>query len=154
MGTFLPPPVPFHRFERPFGMTPRAFAAYARACDQARISPNRICQTVGNYPRSKGYHLQDGVLNGEPYCAAVDLAVNDLSPVQRDQFLESLARCGFAAWYRSGPKWRFDEHVHAIYAGVPMKWQLREQVRQWNSERRQSGHKPLRWEGNWRRFWA
>jgi len=41
-------------------MAPPAFAAYLKACEQARINPNRIGQTIGNDPRSKGYHLQDG----------------------------------------------------------------------------------------------
>jgi len=134
-------------------MAPPAFAAYVKACIAAHINPNRIGQTIGNDSRSKGYHLRDGIWQGEPYCAAVDLGVNDLSPAKRSELLESLAQRGFIGWYRSGPRWRFDEHVHAVYAGLPMKPQLREQVRKWNRERQTNGRKSLWWQGKWRRFW-
>ena len=154
VGVVLTPSIPFRRFERPYGMAPIAFRAFLQACNAAKVSPNRIAQTLGNNPRSKGYHLQDGVLNGESYCAAVDLGVSDLSPAKRGAFLEAMACVGFIAWYRSGPKWVGDEHVHAVYAGLPMKPQLRAQVRLWSRERARSGRKPLRWQKKWRKFWA
>lgn len=151
----LPLPIPQARppFLRPSGMAPVAFQAFLQACHAARVHPFRISQTLGDAPRSKGYHLRDGTLNGEDYSAAVDLGVDDLTPHKRAELLESLARVGFAAWYRSGPKWKNGEHVHAVYAGLPMKSQLQEQVRLWNRERRQSGHKALRWQKSWYRFW-
>jgi len=140
-------------FTRPYGMTPVAFKALIQACNAAQVAPRRIGQTLGNHPLSKGYHLKDGVLHGEPYCAAVDLGASDLTPHKRAELLEALARCGFAAWYRSGPKWAGDEHVHAIYAGLSMKAQLKEQVRLWNRERRKSGRKIFKWQKRWRRYW-
>lgn len=140
-------------FARPYGMTPVAFKAFIQACNAAQVQPRRIGQTLGNNPRSHGYHLKDGVLQGKPYCAAVDLGARDLSRHKRAELLEALARCGFAAWYRSGSKWEGDEHVHAIYAGLPMKPQLKQQVRLWLRERRQSRRRPLRWQKKWRRFW-
>ena len=151
----LPRPIPQPKppFLRPSGMAPVAFKAFIQACHVAGVHPFRISQTLGNYPRSKGYHLRDGTLNGEDYSAAVDMGVNDLTPHKRTELLEALGRVGFAAWYRSGPRWKNDEHVHAVYAGLPMKPQLQEQVRLWNRERRQSGRKALRWQRSWRRFW-
>ena len=135
-------------------MAPVAFKAFLQACNAAKVNPNRIGQTLGDHPRSKGYHLRDGTLGGEDYCAALDLGVNDLTPSKRAEFLEAMARCGFAAWYRSGPKWKGGEHVHAVYAGLPMKAQLQGQVRLWNSERRGRQQKPLKWQKSWRRFWG
>lgn len=153
VGAILPPPIPFRRFTRPYGMAPVAFKAFVQACNAAKVSPLRISQTLGNNPRSKGYHLQDGTIGGKPYSAAVDLGVNDLTPAKRGELLEALARCGFAAWYRSGPRWKNAEHVHAVYAGLPMKSQLQEQVRVWNRQQRQGGRKARRWQRMWRRFW-
>ncbi|BCM94343.1 hypothetical protein IAD21_06250 [Abditibacteriota bacterium] len=148
-------PIPHPRppFLRPSGMAPVAFTAFLQACHAAKVHPFRIFQTLGDAPRSKGYHLRDGTLNGEDYSAAVDLGVEDLSPHKRAELLEALGRVGFAAWYRSGPKWQNGEHVHAVYAGLPMKPQLQEQVRLWNRERGKSGRKALRWQKSWRRFW-
>ena len=134
-------------------MVPVAFAAFIQACHAAKVHPFRIGQTLGDHPRSKGYHLRDGVVNGEPYCAAVDLGVDDLTPHKRAEFLEALARVGFAAWFRTGPRWKNAEHVHAVYAGLPMKSQLQSQVQLWNRERRHSGRPKLRWQKSWRRFW-
>jgi hypothetical protein len=144
-------------WERPYGMAPQAFSAYLRACREAGISPARIGQTIGDHPRSVGYHKRDGVLKikGEEieYSAAVDLAAADLPEWQRQKFLRALAKQGFAAWYRSGPKWKDGEHIHAIYATLPMKPQLRGQVLEWLRDRRISGAKPLKWETQLRRRW-
>ncbi len=134
-------------------MAPVAFKEFVQACNAAQVSPRRISQTLGDNPRSKGYHQRDGVVKGQPYSAAVDLGVDDLTRAKRTELLEALARCGFAAWYRSGPRWESDEHVHAVYAGLPMKSQLQKQVRVWNRERRKRGRKTLRWQKKWRRFW-
>jgi hypothetical protein len=72
--TFMLKPPPL---TRPYGMAPQAFAAFMRACNRMKVSPYRIGQTIGNHPRSVGYHQRDGVLkvNGQniDYCAAVDL---------------------------------------------------------------------------------
>lgn len=151
----LPVPVPSPRppYLRPKGMAPVAFAAFLQACSAAKVHPFRISQTLGDNPRSKGYHLRDGTIKGENYSAALDMGVDDLTPHKREELLEALARSGFAAWFRTGPKWVGANHVHAVYAGLPMKPQLQAQVRLWNSERRRSGRKTLKWQTKWRRFW-
>lgn len=147
----LPPPKP--HLVRPHGMAPIAFRAFLQACRSAKVHPFRISQTLGDAPRSVGYHLRDGRIGGEDYSAAVDLGVNDLSPHRRAELLEAMARVGFASWFRTGPKWKNQQHVHAVYAGLPMKVQLQQQVRLWNRQRKKSGRKPLHWQKFWRRFW-
>ncbi len=134
---------------RPYGMAPTVFEAFVRACNDAHIHPFRIGQTIGNHPRSAGYHLRDGVLkvDGEriEYTAAIDLGAEDLSDEQRERFMEALARQGFVSWWRSGPKWQNNEHLHAVYALIPMKPQLREQVLLWLRERRAAGEARPKW---------
>lgn len=109
---------------------------------------------MGNHPRSAGYHLQDGVVKvrGEkiPYCAAVDLGALDLDRAKTLRFVRELGRQGFAAWYREGPKWKNGEHIHAVYAFLPMKPQLRRQVLLYLREQRGDGT-PIWWEKKLRR---
>lgn len=135
--------------ERPWGMAPEPFRAYIRACNAAQIHPFRIGQTIGDHPRSVGYHKQDGVIEEDgkqfEYCAAVDIGADDLTPARRAFFLEALAKQGFAAWWRSGENWQGDEHIHAIYALIPMKPQLREQVLLWLRERREDDKPRPKW---------
>ena len=142
------------RLERPAGMAPIAFDAFIRACVATKIHPARISQTLGNDPRSVGYHLQDGVLNlrGEkiPYCAAIDVSARDLDRATTLRFVRELGRQGFAAWYREGPKWKNGEHIHAVYAFLPMKRQLRGQVLSYLREQREDGT-PIWWEKKLRR---
>jgi len=138
-------------------MAPAAFDGFVRACNNARVHPYRIGQTIGNHPLSVGYHQRDGVVRfrGEKidYTAALDLGADDLTRTQLNRFLESLARQGFAAWYREGGKWRGREHIHAIYAPLRMKWQLQSQMREWEKERRRSRKPIYRWQKRWRRHW-
>lgn len=138
-------------------MHPIAFEAFVRACNDAGIHPWRIGQTLGDHPRSVGYHKRDGVttLNGEriEYSAAVDVGTIDLDEARIKRFVETLAQQGFAAFYRSGPKWKGNEHIHAIYTQLPMKVQLRRQVRQFLRERRAHGKPRLKWEAKLRRQW-
>lgn len=151
------PPVPIPPFSRPYGMAPAAFQGFMRACQDSKIHPYRIGQTIGDHPRSAGYHKRDGVLNfrGEKldYTAAVDIGTFDLTRAQIKALLENLAKQGFAAFYREGPNWKGGEHIHAIYAALPMKPQLRRQVREWVRARRKSGKAKLRWQVASRRFW-
>jgi hypothetical protein len=139
---------------RPYGMAPQAFHAFVRACHGAKIHPWRIGQTIGNHPRSHGYHFKDGSVpyQGEPfdYCAAVDLGTSDLTPRQIEAFLEALAQQGFASFYRHGARWQGNEHIHAIYAQLPMKPQLRRQVRQFLRERRAARKPKLKWMRRWK----
>lgn len=138
------------RVERPYGMVPVAFGGFVRACAQAGVNPDRIGQTIGDHPLSAGYHKRDGTLelNGEKidYCAAVDLGVWGLSPNEIARFSMALQRQGFATFYRHGGKWKDGEHIHAIYALLPMKPQLREQVREFLQARRDADFPRLKWE--------
>ena len=114
-------------------MAPQAFAAFMRACNRMKVTPYRIGQTIGEHPRSVGYHRRDGVLKikGQniDYTAAVDLGAQDMTPVQIQRFLDVMAWEGFAVWYRSGPRWKNGEHIHAIYGALKMKPQLEGQMR-------------------------
>ncbi len=140
--------------KRPYGMAPQAFAAYLRACKTANIDPFRIGQTIGDDPRSVGYHRRDGVLKigGEniEYCAAVDLAVFGLNGPQITQFQNALAQEGFASFYRHEGKWAGDEHIHAIYGRLKMKPQLAGQTRDWLRTRHKQNLPHLPWENQFR----
>jgi hypothetical protein len=142
------PPGPVH-MERPYGMAPVAFDAYVRACVRTGIHPLRVGQTIGDHPRSVGYHKRDGVLrlNGQKYdyTAAIDIGAFDLQPAKIDRFVRELSKQGFAAWYRHGPRWKNGEHIHAVYAFLPMKYQLRGQVRKFLREENPP------WEKKWKR---
>jgi hypothetical protein len=115
--------------ERPKGMHETAFKAYIRACFLAGIDPSgRVMQTIGNAPASAGFHARDGVLDGQSYCAAVDLRTRDLTRKQIKALLKHLAYVGFACWYRFEGSFSNNEHIHAVYAALPMKPQLQRQV--------------------------
>ncbi len=94
-----------------------------------------ISQTIGDAAASAGTHAQDGTIGGKAYCAATDLRVGGLTNAEVRQLLDVLASQGFAAFFRDPGKdgWPASEarHVHAIYAGVPMKAALRAQVQDW-----------------------
>ncbi len=134
---------------RPYGMAPVAWQAYLRACHAAKIHPWRVGQTIGNHPRSVGYHKRDGMVtvSGEKidYTTAVDLGTWDLTPAQIERFVDALATQGFAAFYRHKGKWKGNEHIHAIYAFLPMKPQLQIQLREFLQYRRKIG-KRAPWE--------
>lgn len=105
------------------------FDSFIRACFYAKVSPDRIGQTIGNAPASAGYHKQDGTitLGGQKiaYCAAVDFGVNDLTRAQIKKLLQEMAKQGWAAWFRD---WDNNEHIHGVYVGLRMKPQLALQV--------------------------
>ncbi len=121
--------------KRPYGMAPEAWRAYVRACFAARIDPDRVSQTIGSARASAGYHKQDGTVveNGVEYdyTTAVDLSVHDLSQSQVHTLLEKLAEQGFAGWWRHQGSFKKNVHVHAVYAGLPMKEQLEGQITDW-----------------------
>ena len=109
---------------------------HPEASDRLRcsgVTASRITQTIGSAPASAGYHASDGTANGRQYCAAVDLRTRDLSNTQVRELLDQLGRNGFAAWYRQpgSDGWPSNQspHIHAVFAGVRMKSQLRGQVR-------------------------
>lgn len=113
-----------------------AWGLHPEASDRLRcagVSGDRITQTIGNAAASAGYHAEDGRVDGEPYCAAVDLSTRGLDQAEIRDLLDRLGRHGFAAWYRwpGHDGWPADEapHIHAVFAGVRMKEALRGQVR-------------------------
>ena len=138
-------------------MAPAAFDGFVRACYRAKVHPRRIGQTLGDHPRSVGYHRRDGTLKyrGQTldYSAAVDIGTQDLTRPQIERLLEELARQGFAAFYREKGKWKGGEHIHAIYAPLKMKPQLQQQVRQWIAKRRRARKIVYSWQGKYRRNW-
>jgi hypothetical protein len=101
----------------------------------AGVTSTMISQTVGYASASAGYHAPDGTVDGHSYTAAVDLRVRGMTSTQITALLHRLAQNGFAAWYRQPGHdgWPSSEapHIHAVFAGVVMKAQLREQVRDW-----------------------
>jgi hypothetical protein len=97
------------------------------------ITNDQISQTIGNAVASAGYHAADGNVDGHPYCAAVDIRTRGMNENEILNLLDRLGRNGFAAWYRKpgSDGWPANQspHIHAVFAGVRMKAQLREQVR-------------------------
>lgn len=122
--------------DKPWGMHSLAWDKYKLACFQANINPARVVQTIGNAPASAGYHAKDGIdpADGNPYCAAVDLSVKHpdvLTPQQIHTLQMKLANNGFISWWRHTGSFTNNQHIHAVYCGVNMKIQLRQQVHDW-----------------------
>ena len=145
------PPTPqtiLRRSRCPGGMAPEAWRAWVRSCYNAKISPNRITQTIGDSEHSVGYHHQDGwVRSGAiwlPYSAATDIHCAGLDNDAIARLLRAMGKQGFAAWYRHGPKWAGNEHIHAVYALLPMKPQLIMQVQHFFDQQRRLGNR-VRW---------
>jgi len=111
------------------GLHPKA----SDALRKINVPAHRIIQTIGNAAASSGFHLPDGTVNGKPYTTAVDLSTRGLSNKEVKRLLENLGTVGFAAWFRNPGQdgWPSSEaeHIHAVYAGVPMKDVLDNQVR-------------------------
>jgi hypothetical protein len=116
----------------PYGMFPRQFEDYIQACYAAKVDPDRISQTIGSAPASKGYHAKDGIIinGGKPYafCAATDLDTSGLSVKQIKTLLYHLAENDFVGWYRYLRPFHTNRHIHIVYASVYMKPQLQRQV--------------------------
>ena len=132
-------------------MHPAALAAWEATCKAANLRPV-IVQTLGNAPKSKGFHAADGKYKnpkGEwvEYCAAIDVSVRQLATRLSDGatvemnesrihwFLSKLAENGFAGWYRRESQGFDDKHLHAVFAGVKMKAGLRRQVTDFLNDR-------------------
>lgn len=141
------PPLPL---ARPYGMAPAAFDGFKRACYRARVQPRRIGQTIGDHPKSVGYHHRDGTVKFKgqrlDYSAAVDIGTQDLTRSQINRLIEGLASQGFAAFYREGGQWKGGEHIHAIYAPLKMKPQLRGQLHEWARKRRRENKRVYNWQ--------
>jgi hypothetical protein len=78
-------------------------------------------------------HYSDGAVNGKPYTGAVDISVRCLTEPQIRSLLEALANLGFAGSYRKPghDDWKGPPHIHAVWAGAPLKPILRWQVESW-----------------------
>jgi hypothetical protein len=92
------------------------------ALRKAGFSEDDVSQGLGNAPASKGTHLAEP---GSKYTAAVDLRTSGKSKQEINAMVERLRAQGFAAWYRD---WSGNEHIHAVYAGIPLKDSLQSQV--------------------------
>jgi hypothetical protein len=121
------------RMRRPAGMAPWQFNSYIRACEKAKVSPQRVLQTVGNAKASAGFHHQDGWAREQGdvfvYCAATDLRTRDLTREQIYALQNALTDAYFGGFYRTGPKWIGNNHIHTIWTGYPMKGELRSQIK-------------------------
>ena len=107
------------------GLDPRARGPLLSA-----VHPARVSFTLQNIPESSGMHLAEP---DSEHTAAVDIYVGDMTHPEVRALLDRLGLTGFAAWYRipgqDGWPSRYGPHVHAVYAGVPLKPGLRRQVR-------------------------
>jgi hypothetical protein len=118
-----------------WGVAPRA----SDALRSVGITADRIMQTIGNAAASAGSHDQDGVSEGFAYTAAVDLSVSGWSDAHIRDVLQNLGWAGYAAFYRNPchDGWPCGEarHIHAVYAGVPMKSMLDSQISDYRNQR-------------------
>lgn len=125
----------------PTGMTDAQYHAFCDACDEATICPPkfparpRIVQAIGDAKASAGFHHQDGVQDGRPYCAAIDVSVKSFqvhgmntARLQIKWFLYHMALHGWAGWYRFTGSFAHNQHIHAVWAGLPMKPALENQI--------------------------
>ena len=116
----------------------------ARGPILSAVHPARVGLTIQDLPQSAGMHHHEP---GSDYTAAADLYVGDMTDAQVGAVLDALGRAGFAAWYRipgrDGWPSRYGPHVHAVYAGVPLKPGLQAQVRDYLKGRNGlRSHKP------------
>jgi hypothetical protein len=113
---------------RPQGLHPDAYSAL-----QAISVAHRITQGMNGSSDRGNVHQADTTINGKSYTAAVDISVRCLTPVQIKDLLGRLAGAGFSAWYRKQGQddWTGPPHIHAVWAGSPLKPFLRYQVESW-----------------------
>jgi hypothetical protein len=113
---------------KPGGLHPEAHAAL-----DGLALVHRITQGINHSSERGNVHSTDVTLGGKAYTAAVDISVRCLTETQIKMLLESLARAGFAGWYRKDGQddWTGPPHIHAIWSGSPLKPVLRRQVESW-----------------------
>jgi hypothetical protein len=129
-----------------------AHASGSQLCDALSRAITRVFSLIAPpFHRRNNENCCDVRGARREYSAAVDLGVWDLTPRQVSRLSGALARQGFASFYRRGGKWRGNEHIHAVYVMLPMKSQLRRQVREFLRRRRNAGLPRLRWEKKLRR---
>jgi hypothetical protein len=110
------------------GLHPAALAAL-----RSIAVAHRITQGINNPAAPGNVHYTDGTIKGQPYTGAADISVRCLTAEQIRTLLEHLAAAGFAAWYRKPGEddWTGPPHIHAVWAGCPLKPVLQEQVGSW-----------------------
>jgi hypothetical protein len=113
---------------RPQGLNPGAYSAL-----QSIAVAHRITQGMNDSPDRGNVHQADATINGKPYTAAVDISVRCLAPAQIKALLGQLAEAGFSGWYRKPGQddWTGPPHIHAVWAGSPLKPFLKYQVESW-----------------------
>ncbi len=113
---------------RPQGLHPGAYSAL-----QSIAVAHRITQGMNESSDRGNVHQADTTINGKPYTAAVDISVRCLAPAQIKALLGQLADAGFSGWYRKQGQddWTGPPHIHAVWAGSPLKPFLKYQVESW-----------------------
>jgi len=113
---------------RPQGLHPDAHSAL-----QKNSIAHRITQGI-NHSKDRGnVHDTDVTIKGIGYTGAVDISVRCLTRQQIQMMLARLADIGFAGWYRNEGEddWKGPPHIHAVWAGSPLKPFLKYQVESW-----------------------
>ena len=113
---------------KPAGLHPDAYAAL-----QNMALGHRITQGINHALERGNVHDTDVTIQGKPYTAAVDISVRCLNVTQIRSLLAALATRGFAGWYRKAglDDWTGPPHIHAVWAGSPLKPVLRQQIDSW-----------------------
>ena len=108
------------------GLHPGASAAL----EKIGFPVERIGQVIGHAAASKGTHEADGTCEGHAYTCAMDLRVGGWDRAEIRGWLDKLGSVGIAAWYRCPGEdgWSGAAHLHAVWAGAPMKAGLQRQV--------------------------
>jgi hypothetical protein len=113
---------------KPAGLHPAAYVAL-----QNLSIAHRITQGINHSPERGNVHDTDDTIGGKPYTAAVDISVRCLSVTEIKSLLGVLGTRGFAGWYRKAglDDWTGSPHIHAVWAGSPLKPVLRQQIESW-----------------------
>jgi len=113
---------------KPSGLHPDAYAVL-----QSMAIAHRVTQGINHATERGNVHDTDVTIQGKPYTAAVDISVRCLSTAQIRSLLAALATRGFAGWYRKAglDDWTGPPHIHAVWAGSPLKPGLRQQIESW-----------------------
>lgn len=100
------------------GLDPLASDALRRA----GLSASDVTQGLGHAAASKGTHEAEP---GSRHTGSVDIRTSGRSTAEIKKIVHRLRAQGFAAWYRN---WPGNQHIHAVYAGIPLKGSTSSQV--------------------------
>jgi len=115
------------------GMHPQAFQSWIDASFAARISPDRLGQTVGTATKSAGTHAPDGKFKNERghwenYTAALDVHIDDIDTEEERRLMLAMRARLWAVWLRDTGSFASCPHLHAIYIPLKKKEALDTQV--------------------------